>query len=90
MMNATSPARQPPCEITSWPSGAQKNVPMEPAAETMPNARLRRCGRDHARGDVGGDARRRARQRDADQHAGAQREHGRRWSRVAVITRPAT
>ena len=43
-MNATRPARQPPFDITSWPSGAQKNVPMEPAADTMPNARLRRCG----------------------------------------------
>ena len=44
MMNATNPARHPPLEITSCPSGAQKNVPMEPAAETMPKARLRRCG----------------------------------------------
>ena len=43
-MKATSPARQPPCEITSWPSGAQKKVPIDPAADTMPNARLRRCG----------------------------------------------
>ena len=37
--------RQPPAAMIACPSGAAKNVPMEPAAETMPKPRLRRSGR---------------------------------------------
>src|SRR5687768_3212858 len=36
---------QPLAWITPWASGAQKKVPIEPAAETSPKARLRRSGR---------------------------------------------